>query len=117
MCNERRCCVNEAALNQVKFYFPNLFSITCFSHVIDNSGKKFQFRILDTFIRHWNSMFSQSPAVRLAWKTKTGKAMRTASTTRWWSKWEVVNQVHDYFGDVEPFIRGIEDLAPALRAH
>ncbi|CAB4024421.1 RNA-directed DNA polymerase from transposon BS [Paramuricea clavata] len=86
--------VNEAALNQVKFYFSNLFSITCFNHVIDNAGKKFQFRILDTFIRHWNSMFSQSPAVRLAWKTKTGKVMRTTSATR-----------------------GIEDLAPALHAH
>ena len=109
--------VNEAALNQVKFYFPNIFSITCFSHVIDNAGKKFQFRILDTFLSHWNSMFSQSPAVRLAWKIKTGKAMRTVSATRWWSKWEVVNQVCDYFGDVDPFLREIEDLAPALRAH
>ncbi|CAB4013758.1 Hypothetical predicted protein [Paramuricea clavata] len=27
------------------------------------------------------------------------------------------SQIDDYFGDVEPFIRGIEDLAPALRAH
>ena len=49
--------------NQVKFYFPNIFSIACFSHIIDNAGKKFQFRILDTFLRHWNGMFSQSPAV------------------------------------------------------
>ena len=28
-----------------------------------------------------------------------------------------MNQVCDYFGYVEPFLRGIEDLAPALRAH
>ena len=109
--------VNEAALNQVKFYFPNIFSITCFSHIIDNAGKKIQFRILDTLLRHWNGMFSQSPAVRLAWKTKTGKAMCTASTTRCRSKWEVVNQVCDYFDYVKPFLRGIEDLAAALRAH
>ena len=43
--------------------------------------------------------------------------MCTASATRWWSTWEVVNQVCDYFGYVEPFLRGNEDLAPALRAH
>ena len=56
--------VNEAALNQVMFYIPNIFSITCFSHVIDNAGKKFQFRILDTFFSHWHGMFAHSPAVR-----------------------------------------------------
>ena len=43
--------------------------------------------------------------------------MCTGSATRWWSKWEVVNQVCDYFGYVEPFRRGIQDLAPALHAH
>ena len=40
---------------------------------MDNAGKKFQFRILDIFLRLWNGMFSQSPAVRLAWKTKLVK--------------------------------------------
>ena len=48
---------------------------------------------------------------------QTGKAMCAASATRWWSKWEVVNQVCHYFGYVEFFLRVIEDLAPALRAH
>ena len=47
----------------------------------------------------------------------SGKAMRTCSATRWWSKWEVVNQISDYFADVEPFVREIEDLAPASPAH
>ena len=78
--------VNEAALNQVKFNFRNIFGIACFSHVIDSAGRKFPFRILDAFIRHWNNMFSHSPTVRLAWKTKTGKAMSTCSATTWWSK-------------------------------
>ena len=43
--------------------------------------------------------------------------MRTSSATRWRSKWEVVNQISDYFADVEPFIREIKDLAPASQAH
>lgn len=35
--------VNEDGLRQVKFYFPNTFSVTCFSHTIDNDnvGKHF----------------------------------------------------------------------------
>ena len=41
--------------------------------------------------------------------------MRTYSATRWWSKWEVMKQVLEYFGDVEPFLRENENdhLAPA----
>ena len=39
--------VNEAALRQVKFYFPKVFSVTCFSHTIDNVGKHFVFKVLD----------------------------------------------------------------------
>ena len=41
--------------------------------------------------------------------------MKTYSATRWWSKWEVMKQVLEYFGDVEPFLRLNENdhLAPA----
>ena len=52
-------------------------------------------------------MFSLSPAARLLWKTRTGTAMRLHSKNRWWSKWEVLNQVMEFFGDVEPFLREI----------
>ena len=33
--------VNHAALEQVKFFFPQLLDITCFSHTIDNVEKTF----------------------------------------------------------------------------
>ena len=107
--------VNHAALEQVKFFFPQLLDITCFSHTIDNVGKHFEFRVLDRFSQLWVSMFSHSAAVWLAWKTRTGTAMKIYSATRWWSKWEVMKQVLEYFGDVEPFLRQNENdhLAPA----
>ena len=41
--------VNQAALQQVRFFFPQLLDVTCFSHTIDNVGKHFEFRVLDTF--------------------------------------------------------------------
>ena len=68
--------VNHAALEQVKFFFPQLLEITCFSHTIDNVGKHFEFRVLERFSQLWVSMFSHSAAVRLAWKTRTGTAMK-----------------------------------------
>lgn len=95
--------VNEAALQQVKFYFPKLLNVTCFSHTIDNVGKHFVFRVLDTFAHHWITMFSHSHAIGLAWKTKTGKAMRSYSPTRWWSKWEVISKSQITLQMLSPF--------------
>ena len=109
--------VNQAALQQVRFFFPQLLDVTCFSHTIDNVGKQFEFRVLDTFAQYWGSLFLHSAAARLAWKARTGTAMRTYSPTRWWSKWEVMNLVLEYFADVEPFVRENDHLAPATRAH
>ena len=102
-----------ASVNQA----AQLLDVTCFSHTIDNVGKHFEFRVLETFAQYWVSLFSHSAAARLAWKARTGTAMRTYSPTRWWSKWEVMNLVLEYFADVEPFVRENAHLAPATRAH
>ena len=56
--------VDLAALEQVRFYFPQLLDVTYFSHTI-NVGKHFEFRVLDTFACYWVSMFSHGSAGRL----------------------------------------------------
>ncbi|KAK3723054.1 hypothetical protein QZH41_000310 [Actinostola sp. cb2023] len=43
--------------------------------------------------------------------------MKSHSNTRWWSKWEVLKQVADYFGDVLPFLEENVNLSPATRQH
>jgi hypothetical protein len=86
--------------------------VTCFSLTINNVGKHFEFSVLDKFSRNWNTMFSLSAAARLLWKTRTAVLLK--SDTRWWSHWEVLNQVAQYFGDVEPFIRK-NDVSPLCR--
>lgn len=40
--------------------------------------------------------------------------MGTLSKTRWWSHWEILNQLLLQFGDVEPFLRN-NDVGPAIR--
>ena len=42
--------------------------------------------------------------------------MKTHSATRWWSKFEVIKQVFDLFGDVEALLRQHNDLGPSTRA-
>ena len=107
--------VNGAALRQLMFFYPKLFDVVCFSQTIDNVGNHFEFKILDLFARYWISMFSHSYNARLVWRERTGQSIRTFSETRWWSKWEVLRQVSEYFGDVEPFLRENEEVSPANR--
>jgi len=57
-------------------------------------------------------MFSRSPKMKLLWWTKTGLPAPTFSTTRWWSKWEVIKHLHDAFGDILSFVEE-EDLPPS----
>ena len=107
--------VNGAALRQLMFFYPKLFDVVCFSHTIDNVGNHFEFKILDLFAWYWISMFSHSYNARLVWRERTGQCIHTFSETRWWSKWEVLRQVSEYFGDIEPFLRENDEVSPANR--
>ena len=43
-----------------------------------------------------------------------GHAIRTFSQTRWWSRWEVYEQMLLLFGDIRPFLDKNEDIAPKV---
>ena len=62
--------------------------------------------VLDEFFRSWISIFAHSPKSRLAWRTQTQLSPPSYSTTRWWSRFEVICQVHDIFSDVCTFLHG-----------
>ena len=100
-----RAAVNETAVRTLKVVYPNLLSIGCFSHTIDRVGEHFNTPNLSDFITSWISLFSHSPKTRFLWLEQTGKSMATFSPTRWWSRWEVIEQVSVQFGDVLPFLR------------
>ena len=100
-----RAAVNETAVRTLKVVYPNLLSIGCFSHTIDCVGEHFNTPNLSDFITSWISLFSHSPKTRFLWLEQTGKSMATFSPTRWWSRWEVIEQVSVQFGDVLPFLR------------
>ena len=110
-----RASANGAAMRTMKVVFPQLLDVGCFAHTIDLVGGKFQTPNLESFIHLWISLFAHSPRVRLWWKQLTGKAMSLFCPTRWWSRWEVMNQVMVYFGDLVPFLQSNPELSPATR--
>ena len=107
-----RASVNEVAVRTLKIVYPNLLSVGCFSHTLDRVGEHFLTPNLSDFITSWISLFSHSPKTRILWRDQTGKSMATYSVTRWWSRWEVIEQVSVQFGDVLPFLR-MEGLGSA----
>lgn len=112
-CMRDGAAVNGAAMRHIQFYFPNMLDVTCFSHTISNVGQHFVCPELNRFIRDWVSLFSHSANARLLWKDRTGKGAPSYCVTRWWSKWEVINNVLRSFGDIRPFLDELSDSCKA----
>lgn len=109
--------VNGAAVRHLGVFMPNAMNIVCFSHTIDNVGKRFNTPTLDAFGQHWIRLFSTSCRAKLQWKDQTGQSPKTYSETRWWSRWEVYNQMLTYFGELRRFLDDNQDVAPKTMDH
>ena len=104
-------CTNNVAMRSIRILYPSLLDIGCYSHTIDHVGEKFITPTLHEFGLLWVSLFSHSPKACVAWRS-----MASYSKTRWWSRWEVFQQVMAQFGDLVPFLEEISDVAPATRS-
>ena len=72
---------NGVAMRTIQIVYPNMIIIGCYSHTIDLVGEKFRTPNLDGFIHLWVSLFAHSPRARLFWKSRTGKAVTSTTTT------------------------------------
>ena len=121
--HDRAAC-NGVALRTIKIVYSSIVDVGCFSHTLDLVGNKFVTPCLSSFMVWWVSLFSHSPKAMLLWKERTGQSYKGYSATRWWSKYEVMKQLMDLFGDVQPFLEEasvspatIEKLLSVLRNH
>jgi len=96
--------VNAAAMRTLKIMYPDVLDIRCISHTLDLVGDKFKAPNLSLFFTLWISYFAHSSKLKALWKIQTGRSIATYSQTRWWSRWEVMQQAFVLFGDVEPFL-------------
>lgn len=99
-----RAASNGVALRTIKVVYSSIVDIGCFSHTLDLVGSKFVTPCLSSFIVWWINLFSHSPKAMLLWKERTGQSYHGYSATWWWSKYEVMKQLMDLFGDIEPFL-------------
>lgn len=112
--HDRASC-NAVAMRTIKIVFPCIVDVGCFSHTLDLVGSKFSTPVLSSFMIWWISLFSHSPKSQLLWKERTGQAYQGYSTTRWWSRFEVMKQLLELFGDVLPFLESNTSISLATR--
>ena len=111
---------NNIAMRTIKVVYSNVLHVGCFSNTIDLVGNYFKlvkswlkFNLLlylTEFLNNWLLLFSHSVKCKFLWQEQTGKMMTTYSHMRWWSKWEIMNQILVQFGDVKPFLQKIQVL-------
>ena len=102
MCD--RASVNDVAMRTISVLYNNVMDVGCFSHTLDHVGENMNTPILEEFTKAWISLFVHSLKTRLAWRTQTQLSAPSYSATRWWSRFEVMHQIHDRFGDVSIFL-------------
>ena len=111
-----RARVNGAAIRILQVMYPCFLDIGCLSHTLNLVGEKFKLPNLNLFISLWISLFAHRQKTKAYWKEQTGRAMLTFCKTRWWSRWEVMQQLFVQFGDVEPFLRRT-DISNVTSSH
>ena len=110
-----RASANYTATDILKQAFSDSFlDVGCFSHTMDHCGDHFDFPHLDVFNQSFTSCFKTSFKARGIWKVITGQSVKLESDTRWWSLYDVDEQVLVFFADMPRFIAHMksEDLAP-----
>ena len=103
-CMRDRAATNSLSLRTLKVVYPNTVDIGCFFHTIDYVEENFKTQVLDKFVSAWISLFAHSYKTKALWREQTERARKSFSATRWWSCWEVIDQVLEQFGDTDPIL-------------
>lgn len=102
-----RCSVNEAAIAGLMVLWTKSVHVGCYSHTLSNSGKKFRTKVLDQAMTAWFEIV-RSHGGQLAVQLTFGERARTYSDTRWWSRWECVNQVYSHIAEMPNLLSYLE---------
>lgn len=96
--------VNDVAMRNISVIYNQMMDIGPFLRTLDHVGEHMNTLTLHEFTKAWISLFAHSPKSRVAWRTRTKLSTSSYSATRWWSRFEVMHQLHDAFGDVSGYL-------------
>ena len=80
----------------------------CFPHTLHNTGRHLALSVLDEFMTPWLQLVAQPGAAKLRWKAIIDGAVAGFSKVRWWSRWEIMNEIAINFGAVPDFLASLD---------
>lgn len=93
------CATNGAGLRVIKPFLPSMMDVLCYSHMLQGTGSRLQFKSLDTFLTPFITLQTMA-IVKSLWKEIVGTSMKGYSHIRWWSRWELMKDLATAFGSV-----------------
>lgn len=100
-----RVAANTAALRIVKAVLGRqVFDSECWCHTANHVGENFATPNLDKFFKAWVKAVSKSVNVRRRYKLKFGDSPKRHKDIRWWSKWEVLEQLMREMAEIPTFV-------------
>lgn len=103
------CSTNYDAINRLMPLSVNALNMLCFPHTLHNTGKHLQVPVLDEFMTPWLQLVPHPGAAKLRWQAILGKGMSSYSKVRWWSRWEMMQELALNFGALPDFLMSLEN--------
>ena len=109
------CSTNGVAVLGLLPHSTNAVSMLCFPHTLHNTGKHLALPVLNEFMTPWLQLVAQPGAAKLRWKQIIGEAVASFSKVRWWSRWEIMQEIATNFGEIPAFLDGLigDDIGDA----
>jgi len=102
------CSTNYNAVNRLMPLSVNALNMLCFPHTLHNTGKHLQLPVLDEFMTPWLQLVPQPGAAKLRWQAILGKGVSSYSKVRWWSRWEIMQEIALNFGALPGFLTNLD---------
>jgi hypothetical protein len=103
------CATNHVAVNLLMPASTNALNMLCFPHTLHNTGKHLELPVLNEFMTSWLNLVPQPGAAKLRWEAILGKGCSKYSKVRWWSRWEIMQEIATNFGALPNFLADLDN--------
>ena len=102
------CATNQGAVDRLMPACMNALNMLCFPHTLHNCGKHLKLVVLTEFMTPWIQLVPQPGAAKLKWEAILGHGCAKFSKVRWWSRWEMMNEIATNFSQLPAFLADLE---------
>jgi hypothetical protein len=103
------CATNHSAVNLLMPASANALNMLCFPHTLHNTGKHLELPVLNEFMTSWLNLVPQPGGAKLRWEAILGKGCSKYSKVRWWSRWEIMQEIATNFGALPNFLADLDN--------